>query len=133
MELVVEPDIYCPMIDDLGNYVDKIPAFSVIKKGVTCPCGARRDKVYDTHAVFSAHIKTKCHQKWIESMTRNKQNYYVENERLKETVNNQRLIIAKLERDIGTKIMTIDYLTKQLATRDYELSSSANTMNLLDL
>ena len=33
MELVVEPDVYSPSIGENGNYVDKIPAFNLIKKG----------------------------------------------------------------------------------------------------
>ena len=32
MELVTEPDIYSPSIYELGNYVDKIPAFNTIKR-----------------------------------------------------------------------------------------------------
>ena len=30
MELVVEPDVYSPSIDENGNYIDKIPSFSLI-------------------------------------------------------------------------------------------------------
>ena len=28
MDLIVEPDIYAPGIDDKGNYIDKIPSFN---------------------------------------------------------------------------------------------------------
>ena len=63
MELVVEPDIYSPSIDDTGNYVDKVPSFRIIKKGLICPCGSRRDKYYENYASFSMHTKTKNHQK----------------------------------------------------------------------
>ena len=31
MELVTEPDVYSPSINDMGNYVDKIPAFTPLK------------------------------------------------------------------------------------------------------
>ena len=92
-ELVTEPDIYCPSIDTNGNYMDRIPSFHIMKKGVLCPCGSRKDKVYETHTIFSAHTKTKIHQKWLESLNLNKANYYVENENLKNTIYNQRLII----------------------------------------
>jgi hypothetical protein len=34
MELVVEPDIYSPSIDDKGNYIDKIPSFNIITFGL---------------------------------------------------------------------------------------------------
>jgi hypothetical protein len=117
MELATEPDIYCPSLDDQGNYIDKIPLFHIIKKGIYCPCGSRKDKIYNTHPIFSGHIKTKCHQKWLESVNQNKVNMYIENEQLKETGQNQRLIIAKLERDILNKSMTIDYLTQQLLSK----------------
>ncbi len=111
MELVVEPDNYMPSIDEHGNYVDKIPVF---KKGLTCPCGSRKDKVYETNAVFSAHIKTKTHQNWLQNLNLNKANHYIDNEKLKETVQNQRLIIARSETEINNLRQTITYLTMQL-------------------
>lgn len=114
MDLVTESDLYAPSMDESGNYVDKIPSFHIIKKGLLCPCGSRKDKLYDNHSTFSAHVKTKTHQKWITGLNLNKINYYVENEKLNDTIQNQRLIIAKLEKDVGNKIMTIDYLTQQL-------------------
>ncbi len=115
MELVVEPDIYSPSIDDKGNYIDRIPSFNIIKKGLLCPCGARKDKIYETHTIFASHIKTKIHQSWLVTLNFNKTNYYIENDVLKKTVQNQKLVIAKLEKDINTKILTIDYLTHQIS------------------
>jgi len=133
-ELVTEPDIYCPSIDENGNYMDRIPSFHIMKKGVLCPCGSRKDKVYETHSVFSAHTKTKVHQKWLSTLNMNKANYYVENESLKNTIYNQRLIIAKLERDLNNRIMTIDYLTQQLNknTNTNNTNNTNNTINLLE-
>jgi len=122
MDLVVEPDFYSPSIDMVGNYVDRIPSFK--QKGLYCPCGATRDKVYETHAKFSMHIKSKSHKQWLENLNLNKANYYIENEELKITINNQKLIIAKFEKDIQNKIMTIDYLTQQLIR--------SKTVNLLE-
>ena len=132
MELVVEPDIYSPSIDENGNYIDKIPSFSLIKKGLLCPCGSRKDKIYDSRGIFSSHIKTQMHTKWLSSLNLNKANYYIENEKLNETIQNQRLIIAKLEKDINTKIMTIDYLTQQLNKSINNKTNNVNTSNLLD-
>ena len=114
MELVTEPDVYSPSIDNNGNYIDIIPSFNIINKGVSCPCGSRKWKIYETHTVFSNHIKTKCHQKWLSNLNLNKANYYIENENLKETIQTQRIVIAKLEKDMNNKLLTIDYLTKQL-------------------
>ena len=104
MELVVEPDIYSPSINDNGLYVDKVPPFNYIKKGLMCPCGSRKDKLYESHSVFVSHTKTKTHQKWLEMLNLNKANFYVELEKSKEVISNQRLIIAKLENDVNNKI-----------------------------
>lgn len=114
MELQTEPDIYSPSISDNGNYVDEIPSYNNLKMGLRCPCGARKAKIYETHSTFNSHIKTKCHQNWLNTLNLNKANYYIENEKLKETLHSQRLIIGKFEKDIQNKIMTIDYLTQQL-------------------
>jgi hypothetical protein len=114
MELVVEPDVYSPSVDNVGNYIDKIPSFNTIKKGLICPCGSRKDKFYDSHSSFSAHIKSKIHQKWLDGLNTNKINYFVENENSKKTIQSQRLIMAQQDKDLQNKSLTIDYLTKQL-------------------
>lgn len=113
MELVIEPDIYEPSIDEYGNYVDKMPSFHIIKKGLSCPCGSRKDKIYETATNFSNHIKTKHHEKWLTSLNLNKANYYVENIRLKETIENQKKIIAKMEKEIINRNQTIYCLTQE--------------------
>jgi hypothetical protein len=128
MELSTEPDTYTPSIDEFGNYIDRVPPFNTVAHGLRCPCGSRKDKVYDTYGVFAAHIKTKSHQKWLANLNLNKANYYVENEQLKETIQTQRLMIAKLEKDLQTKTMTIDYLTNQLNS----LSNPKVVTNLLE-
>jgi len=46
IDITVEPEIYYPIIDNTGNYMDKCPAF--IKHGIKCPCGARDNWVYDS-------------------------------------------------------------------------------------
>ena len=129
MQLVTEPDIYSPSIDDIGNYVDKIPCFGNLKYGIKCPCGSRKDKVYDTYNVFSQHIKTKAHQKWLQTLNLNKANYYIENEKLKTTVRQQQMVLAKIEKDLQIKIMTIDFLTQQLVEKN---TNQKVVNNLLD-
>jgi hypothetical protein len=49
-------------------------------------------------------------------------------------VQNQKLIIAKLEKDVQTKIMTIDYLTQQISqlNQQPELSHCKAVTNLLE-
>ena len=129
MELATEPDIYCPSIDDIGNYMDKIPSFANIKHGIRCPCGSRKDKVYEKYSIFSQHIKSKAHQKWLQNLNLNKANYYIENEELKTTIQQQRMIIAKLEKEVQNKMMTIDFLTQQLTSKNV---NQPVTSNLLD-
>jgi hypothetical protein len=129
MELAVESDIYSPSIDDKGNYVDRIPSFNNIKNGLRCPCGTRKDKTYDCTTYFSNHIKTKSHQKWLSDMNTNKSNFFLENISLKDTINNQKQIIGKLEKEVQIKLKTIDYLTQQMTMKD----ANYNTVNnLLD-
>jgi hypothetical protein len=65
----------------------------------------------------------------------NKTNYFIENDVLKKTVQNQKLIIAKLEKDVQTKIMTIDYLTQQISQQKQEsaeLNHCKAVTNLLE-
>jgi hypothetical protein len=59
----------------------------------------------------------------------NKANYYIENENLKNTLQNQRIIIAQMDKEIQNKNLTIDYLTQQLISKN---DSNSNTVtNLL--
>ena len=129
MELATEPDTYSPSIDDMGNYVDKIPSFANIKHGIRCPCGSRKDKVYETYSIFSQHVKSKAHQKWLQNLNLNKANYYIENEELKTTIQQQRMIIAKLEKEVQNKIMTIDFLTQQLTTKSVNQTTISNLLD----
>jgi len=111
MELSTKPDIYSPNMGEQGAYVDYIPTYSIMQHGITCTCGSK--KVFRTTATFSSHIKTKIHQKWLESLNANRTNHYVELEKAKDVIQNQRLIIARLENEIANKSLTIDYLTRQ--------------------
>ena len=108
MELVDETDDYTPSIDATCNYIDKIPVLTK-NEGIHCPC-SRKDKIYN----FSQHIKTKCHQSWLKTINLNRLNYFMENMELRNTVSNQKLIIARMEKELNVKMMTIDCLSQQL-------------------
>jgi hypothetical protein len=118
MELSLDSDIYEPSIGDDGNYSDYLPPSSKFKNGLRCPCGARKDHIFDSRPCFSSHIKTKTHQKWLADLNTNKMNFYNECEKLKEVVNSQKIIIAKMENELNMKMKTIDYLSQQLMTKD---------------
>jgi hypothetical protein len=134
MDIVVEPEMYVPSVDDAGNYVDS--AIHSHPHGMRCPCGSRREKVYPSSSSFAVHLKTKCHQAWLAELNRNKTNYFIECQTLKETVESQRIILARLEKDLQNKLLTIDYLTAQL-TKAQHTNAAATTadreINLIDL
>lgn len=115
MELILEPEIYEPNMDEQGNYTDRMP---VISNGIRCPCGARKDKVFLATCYFAQHIKTQTHKKWLLDLTANKSNFYKENDALKKTIENQKLIIARQEIDILQKMKLIEFLTRQLMEKD---------------
>lgn len=126
MDIAIAPDTYTPSVNSEGNYIDNIP---IIKNGLFCPCGSRKDKTYENTIKFATHIKTKCHQKWLTVLNENKANYYVEMLANKELVENQRKIIAHLENQLLKKTLTIDYLTEQLTKKT---NQHACTTDLLD-
>ena len=126
MELCLESDLYAPMVNDQGIYIDNIPC---ITNGIRCPCNARKDKVYTTRQLFTMHIKTKAHAKWLQDMNNNRANFFVENIRLNETIKTQQQIIAKLETDLQNKLLAIDYLTQMLTINQ----QSMKTGDLLEL
>jgi hypothetical protein len=112
MELATEPDIYSPCVDNMGNYIDKQPNFSVLPNGIRCPCGGRKE-TYSSSS-FGPHTKTKMHKKWLDQITANKANYYRECEEHKQTIHTQKIIIAQLEHELQLKTRTIDYMSSQL-------------------
>ena len=124
MEISLTPDTYTPVVNEAGNYVDKIPS---IRNGIYCACGSRRDKIYNS--TFSVHTKSKHHQKWLQSLNENKMNYYAELIKCKGVISSQQEIIQKLENKMSDKLLTIDYLTRQL----YEREKPALSVNLLDI
>jgi len=116
MELATEPDVYSPSIDENGNYIDKIPSFNTnaLANGLRCPCGTRKDKVYLSGPLFAAHCKTKTHEKWVQDLNTNKSNFFTENQKLRDVVHAQKIMIGKMELELSSKTMTINYLTQEL-------------------
>ncbi len=118
MDIKVEPEYYTPSIDSNGNYIDRQLNINEIRYGVKCHCGSRKNMIYCLNN-FTAHTKTKKHIQWINDMNNNKTNYYVENIKLMELVESQKIIIGRLDlekrtlqRDIVTKSNTIDVLSE---------------------
>lgn len=127
MNIALTPDTYTPSIDEVGNYIDNVP---IIKRGLLCLCGTRRDKRYETTAKFAMHIKSKTHQKWLLSLNQNKSNHYVQMLEHKELIENQRKIIGHLEKQLSQKDRTIAYLTEELLSKQVK---SQTIVDLLDI
>jgi hypothetical protein len=119
MDLAVEPDIYEPSIDEAGNYSDYLPPSSKFKYGLRCSCGSRKEHVFDTRISFSSHIKTKTHIKWLSDLNANKMNYFTENIKLNEIISNQKLVIARLQRENNENIKMIAHLTKKIEMKEH--------------
>ena len=126
MDFTHTPDTYTPGIDDKGNYIDQIP---VIRHGIHCLCGSRKDKTYSNSTSFTAHIKTKHHQHWLENLNRNKANYYIESVRYKELVESQQKILVNLENQVLIKTNTIEKLEKQIICLNVQLVSRSLDLN----
>ena len=100
MELSLDSDIYEPSIGDDNNYIDKIPQSSKFIHGMRCPCGTRKEQhIFENRYTFATHIKSKTHIKWLQELNLKKMNFFTENVTLNETISNQKLVIAKLQRD----------------------------------
>ena len=117
-DLTLDSDIYEPCIDEGGDYSDYLPTSSKFKNGLRCPCGTRKEHVFDTRSSFSGHIKTKTHQKWLSDLNKNKMNYFTENIKLNETISNQKFIIAKLQRENDENLKLIVHLTKKIEIKE---------------
>jgi hypothetical protein len=127
MDISIIPDTYIPSVNDSGNYIDNIP---IIRNGLYCPCGSRKDKIYENTTKFANHIKSKSHQKWLMIMNENKANYYAEMLKNKELVENQRKIIAQLENQLKKKTLTIDYLMEELTNKKIQEISNIDLFDL---
>ena len=118
MDLAIEPEFYEPTIDENTNYSDYLPPSNKFKNGLRCPCGTRKEHIFDNRQSFSTHIKTKTHIKWLTDLNNNKMNYFSENLKLNETITNQKMIIAKLQRENDEYAKLIIHLTKKIEMKE---------------
>lgn len=121
MDLTLESDVYEPCMDDNSNYTDYLPPSSKFKNGLRCPCGTRKEHIFDNRPSFGSHIKSKTHQKWVSDLNTNKMNYFAENIKLIDTINNQKLIIAKLQRENDENNKLIVHLTKKIEIKNVNI------------
>lgn len=128
MDLSLTSDIYEPNINDDNSYIDYLPSSNRFKNGLKCPCGSRKEHIFFNKASFASHIKTKTHHKWLLGINTNKMNYFTECENLKELVNSQKIIIARLEKELNNHKNAIISLAQQLASKESSCCSSTNDL-----
>jgi hypothetical protein len=61
--------------------------------------------------MFTAHIKTKKHGEWLEGLNANKVNYFIENKKLRDLAQSQKIMIVKMQVELANKDRIIDNLT----------------------
>uniref|UniRef100_A0A6C0B8V3 Uncharacterized protein n=1 Tax=viral metagenome TaxID=1070528 RepID=A0A6C0B8V3_9ZZZZ len=132
MDISLTPDIYTPSVDETGNYIDNIPP---INHGLKCPCGSRKDVMFETKAKFSVHCKSSVHQKWLAILNQNKANHYTEMLKFKKIVESQQKIIAEQQlkidlhkKELESKLHDKDIIIEFLNTKKTQVYS----VNLLD-
>jgi len=121
MDIAVIPDVYAPDIDERGDYIDHIP---FIYNGIYCPCGTRKDKIYDTKQKFASHIKTKRHTGWLKTLNLNKTNHLIDSIKQREIIETQKKIISTLQVTITEHKVTNEYLLSQLTKRHIQMNDS---------
>ena len=80
---------------------------------------AQEKNMFLTRVCFSGHIKTKTHTKWLSDLNANKINYFTENIKLNEIISNQKLVIARLQRENDENIKMIAHLTKKIEMKEH--------------
>jgi len=115
--LSLTPDVYSPVRNEVGEYEDSLRGYK-FQTGLRCGCGAKT--VFAKRANFMTHLQSKHHKEWVHHMNSNTSNYYTECMELKELVNNQKLIIARLETEhsaLVSKLAAKDAVILRLAEK----------------
>lgn len=95
IEIEYEPIYYSFMLNNQGIYVDHDldKNNEAFKQGFICTCGNRKEHtiIKDIRS-FRQHIKSKCHQEWLNNKNKELPNYYQECLKLNNQINalNQR-------------------------------------------
>lgn len=127
--IATQPDTYAPIVNSEGNYVDKIPSQSAFTvSGLKCPCSIKKDQVYWTRAQFSSHVKTKTHQNWLCELSLSNMNYYSRVQDMEKMIKEQKIMIAKLERDVRNRDITIFTLTQQISQLSMQMSNNMDDL-----
>lgn len=99
-ELLLQPDEYSPITNAVGEYEDRCPTVQEFREsGIRCPCQSRKQWVFLNRASFRTHLSCAAHKRWLAELNQSKFNFYRENIELRQLVAEQKIIIARVERD----------------------------------
>lgn len=93
MSLVTEPDVYAPNRNDNGTYIDYIPNKCIIKNGIKCLCGSRKNQTFYSTSSFKTHLTCQKHRDWIKMKNLEPQNDLKTINEHEKTIKNQHIII----------------------------------------
>ena len=100
MSLAVEAELYAPNRDDHATYVDYVPSQCVMKNGLKCVCGSRKEQIFYKPSSFKVHLKCQKHKDWLKMKNIAPQNDIKTIHELEKTIKNQQIIIHEKEREI---------------------------------
>ena len=133
MSLITDSDDYSPGMHTDGTYIDHIPCFTNLPQGIRCPCNYH---TFATRQSFLTHTKTLAHKRWLERLNANRTNYFVELEKERQVVHQQKIIIAKMELDIARlerekqRILEMVHVLSDISTS--VSTTSGTSTNLID-
>jgi hypothetical protein len=130
MELTIEPEQYCLVMDEFGNYMDKTPHKSAFSHGgINCPC---KHSVFLTPVLFTQHCKSKTHIKWLESVNNNKHNFMAENIKNEKTIKLQQQLITQMSIESQNLKCTIVNMKQQIQDLHQLMQTLQQRIQLLD-
>ena len=135
MEMVLEPEIYTPSVDDNGTYINHLPSKEIVRLGVRCPCGSRKNMIFKNTSNLNKHFDCEKHKSWLKNLNLNKLNHYNELIKTKEIIDQQKEQLIKLKQEIQEKNTIIINQAKQLVEQNINQNVNQNvtTVNLLEL
>jgi len=122
MSLITDSDDYSPGVNNDGVYVDQIPSFNGRTQGIRCPCN---NHIFPSRQNLAIHIKTAGHKRWLENLNSNRANYFTELDAERQTVRQQKIIIAKLERE-KCELMRMIHTLSAINTAEASQSNNNN-------
>lgn len=123
--LVMMAEAYEPTMNADGIFVDRIP--NIPSHGITCNCSVRKTTFYSRQS-FITHVKTKTHISWVSQYNNKRGTILTDNDELRETVRQQKIIITELSQQlsaikqtISLKDIQIQALSEKISTLTHQL------------